>query len=372
MVMTNLKVPFVNLAVAYENDAYAISTAIDEIGNSGQYILGSKVKKFEEEFAAYIGTKYAVGVANGSDALFLIMKALGIGPGDEVITQPNSFIASAWTIVATGATPIFCEVDETLGLDPEHLSKLITPRTKAVMPVHLTGNPVKIDAIQELLAGTDIEIIEDAAQSVGACFKDLRIGSFGIAAAFSLHPLKNLGVIGDGGVITTSSDEIYRKLLKLRNHGLIDRDHCEIWGYNSRLDELQAAVASIRLNRLDVNNSRVRHIAGKYSMELDELVIVPKSYDGSEPVFHNYIIHTENRDALQSYLLEFGVETKIHYPVPIHLQECAKHLGYKVGSFPVCEYQSTNSVSLPIYPEMSDEQVAEVIAVIKNFFKKAP
>ena len=214
--MSKIKVPFVNLAAAYRNDALAITAAIDEIGNSGQYILGTKVKNFEKEFAEFIGTKYAIGVANGSDALFLIMKALGIGPGDEVITQPNSFIASAWTIVATGATPVFCEVDETLGLDPEHLLKLITPRTKAVMPVHLTGNPTKIDAIQEVLTGTGIEVIEDAAQAVGAKFNGKRVGSFGIAAMFSLHPLKNLGVLGDGGVITTDSEEVYAKIIKLR------------------------------------------------------------------------------------------------------------------------------------------------------------
>ena len=368
--MINIKVPFVNLAAAYRNDAQAISIAVDEIGNSGQYILGAKVKKFEEEFAAYIGTKYAIGVANGSDALFLIMKALGIGPGDEVITQPNSFIASAWTIVATGATPVFCEVDETLGLDPEQLLKLITPRTKAVMPVHLTGNPTKIDEIEALLSGTGIEIIEDAAQAVGAKFNGKRVGSFGIAAMFSLHPLKNLGVIGDGGVITTDSGKMYDKIRKLRNHGLIDRDHCEIWGYNSRLDELQAAVASIRLHKLDESSSKVRKIAGKYSSELSSLVTLPKSYLGAEHVFHNFIIHTKNRDALQSYLYEVGVETKVHYPVPIHLQECAEPLGYKVGSFPISEYQSTNSLSLPIYPELTDEQVGTVITEIKNFFKK--
>lgn len=370
--MVNIKVPFVNLAAAYKNDALAISRAIDEIGNSGQYILGPNVKSFEAEFAAYIGTKYAIGVANGSDALFLIMKALGIGPGDEVVTQPNSFLASAWTIVATGATPVFCEVDETLGLDPEHLSKLITARTKAVMPVHLTGNPARIDAIQELLLGTGIALIEDAAQAVGAKFNGQRVGSFGIASMFSLHPLKNLGVIGDGGVITTNSDDMYTTLIKLRNHGLVDRDHCEIWGYNSRLDELQAAVASIRLNKLDENTSRVRKIASKYSSELAGFVNLPKSYDGAEPVFHNYVVHTENRDALQSFLQGVGVETKVHYPIPIHLQECADSLGYKVGSFPICEYQSTNSISLPIYPELTDEQIEIVISEIKNFFKKAP
>jgi dTDP-4-amino-4,6-dideoxygalactose transaminase len=370
--MANFKVPFVNLAASYKKDALEISKAIDEIGKSGHYILGPNVRRFEEEFAAYIGTKYAVGVANGSDALFLIMKALGIGPGDEVITQPNSFLASAWTIVATGATPVFCEVDETLGLDPKHLPKLITSRTKAVMPVHLTGNPARIDVIQDLLVGKGIELIEDAAQAVGAKYNGKRVGSFGIASMFSLHPLKNLGVIGDGGVITTNSDDMYEKLIKLRNHGLIDRDHCEIWGYNSRLDELQAAVALIRLNKLDENTSRVRKIASKYSSELAGFVNLPKSHDGAEPVFHNYVVHTENRDALQSFLYGVGVETKVHYPIPIHLQECADSLGYKVGSFPICEYQSTNSISLPIYPELTDEQIEIVISEIKNFFKKAP
>lgn len=368
--MIEFKVPFVNLAASYKNDAQAISAAIDEIGKSGQYILGAKVKKFEDEFASYIGTKYALGVANGSDALFLIMKALGIGPGDEVITQPNSFIASAWTIVATGATPVFCEVDETLGLDPKKLLEVITPRTKAVMPVHLTGNPAKIDEIIGLLSGRGIEIIEDAAQAVGAKFHGKRVGSFGIASMFSLHPLKNLGVIGDGGVITTDSPQIFDKIRKLRNHGLIDRDHCEIWGYNSRLDELQAAVASIRLEKLDENTSKVRKIAAKYSNELGSLVTLPKSYLGAEPVFHNFIIHTKNRNALQTYLYEVGVETKVHYPVPIHLQRCAVPLGYKVGSFPISEYQSMNSLSLPIYPELTDEQVETVISEIKNFFKK--
>lgn len=367
--MRDLRVPFVNLASAYKNDAREIHKVLDEIGNSGQYILGTHVKNFEEQFANYIGTNFAIGVANGSDALFLIMKALGIGPGDEVITQPNSFIASAWTIVATGATPVFCDVDETLGMDPNLLLTLITPRTKAVMPVHLTGNPTKVDTIQEILAGKGIALIEDAAQAVGAKIYGKRVGSFGIAAMFSLHPLKNLGVLGDGGVITTNSKELFDKIIRLRNHGLVDRDHCEIWGYNSRLDEIQAAIASIRLGKLDNNTTRVQQIANKYSVELAGLVKLPKSYFSSEPVFHNFIIHTENRDELQSYLYGIGVETKVHYPVPIHLQECSASLGYKIGSFPVSEHQSTNSLSLPIYPELSDEQVDIVVSGIKSYFK---
>jgi len=367
-VTTDFRVPFVNLAAAFQNDALAISKCIEEIGNSGQYILGANVSRFEKEFAGYIGTKYAIGVANGSDALFLIMKALGIGPGDEVITQPNSFIASAWTIVATGATPVFCEVDQTLGMDPDHLSQLITSKTKAVMPVHLTGNPVRIDKIQAVLSGTDINIIEDAAQAVGAKFNGQRVGSFGIAAMFSLHPLKNLGVLGDGGVITTDNEDLYTKVMKLRNHGLIDRDHCEIWGYNSRLDEIQAAVASIRLNNLEANTAKVRSIAAQYSSELNGLVAIPQSYKESEPVFHNFIVHCEDRDDLQAHLHSHGIETKIHYPVPIHLQDCAKPLGYGVGSFPICEKQSKYSLSLPIYPEMTQIQISQVIESIKSYY----
>jgi dTDP-4-amino-4,6-dideoxygalactose transaminase len=365
----NIAVPFVSLSSAFKKDATEISNLLIEVGESGQYILGSKLSEFENDFAKFVGSKYAIGVANGSDALFLIMKALGIGPGDEVITQPNSFIATAWTIIATGAKPVFCEVDETLGLDPNKLLDLITPKTKAVIPVHLAGNPTRITETVKLLKGTSIHIIEDAAQAIGAEYEGQKIGTFGIAAGFSLHPLKNLGVLGDGGVISTSNLRLYKDIIKLRNHGLINRDQCEIWGFNSRLDEFQAGIAMIRLRSLDSSNKRLREIAGFYSSEIAGLVDVPKINEKSTPVYHNYIIHLKQRDLLRNYLSSVGIETKVHYPIPIHLQECSKNLGYKVGSFPVCEYQSTNSLSLPIYPELSDDQISKVVVEIKNFFK---
>lgn len=369
MNQNNILVPFVSLSSAFKNDATKISSLLMEVGESGQYILGNKLREFEDNFAKFVGSKYSIGVANGSDALFLIMKALGIGPGDEVITQPNSFIATAWTIIATGAKPVFCEVDETLGLDPNKLLELLTPRTKAVIPVHLAGNPTRITETIKLLEGTSIHVIEDAAQAIGAEYEGQKIGTFGIAAGFSLHPLKNLGVLGDGGIISTSDTRLYKDIIKLRNHGLINRDQCEIWGFNSRLDEFQAGVATIRLQSLNLNIERLRKIAEFYSSELSGLVDIPKIDQKSAPVYHNYIIHVNQRDLLKEYLYSVGIETKVHYPIPIHLQECSLSLGYKVGSFPICEYQSTNSLSLPIYPELSDDQVSNVVVAIKNFFK---
>jgi dTDP-4-amino-4,6-dideoxygalactose transaminase len=367
--MTNFVIPFVNLAEAFKSDSNEIHSMLDEIGSTGQFILGRNVESFESEFSAFIGSKHSIGVANGSDGLFLVMKALGIGPGDEVITQPNSFIASAWTIVALGATPVFCDVDETLGMDPKKLKEVISSRTKAVMPVHLTGNPVDIYGIKQILEGTSIHLIEDAAQSVGAKYHDISVGNFGIAAMFSLHPLKNLGVLGDGGVITTNNSELDSSIRKLRNHGLIDRDHCEIWGYNSRLDEFQAGVARIRLRKLEKSTERVIEIASMYSKELASLVKTPISHQNTKHVYHNYVIQTPKRDELRSYLREEGIETKVHYPIPIHLQECSQSLGYRAGSFPNAEYQSTNSLSLPIYPELSNSQVKSVISTINDFFR---
>jgi dTDP-4-amino-4,6-dideoxygalactose transaminase len=372
MSMTKILIPFINLADAFKNDSGEIHSMLDEIGNKGHFILGDNVEKFETEFSNFIGTAHSIGVANGSDGLFLIMKALGIGPGDEVITQPNSFIASAWTIVALGAKPVFCDVDKTLGMDPDKLREAITDKTKAVMPVHLTGNPVDLDGIKSVIEGTSIHLIEDAAQAVGAKYHGVNVGNFGIAAMFSLHPLKNLGVLGDGGVITTNNSELDSSIRKLRNHGLIDRDHCEVWGYNSRLDEFQAGIGRIRLRKLEKNTDRVRKIAEMYTMELASFVKIPITYPNVKHVYHNYVIHTPKRNELQHFLLELGIETKVHYPIPIHLQECSKSLGYGEGSFPNTEYQSTNSLSLPIYPELSDFQVKSVISAVTDFFRTGP
>ena len=336
---------------------------------SGDFTLGRELTIFEESFANLIGVKHAIGVNRGTDAIKLSLKALGVGHGDEVITNANTFVATVGAIAELGATPVFVDCDGTFCLDVTKVRRAVTTKTKAVVPVHFSGYMTDMTALMVLTNELGLPVVEDACQAILGSREGRNAGTWGDTGAFSLHPLKNLNVWSDGGVITTNSDILACNLRLLRNHGLVDRDTVELLGYNSRLDELQAAIGSIRLAKLDDNTSRVRQIAGEYSAGLSDLVTLPQSYLGSEPVFHNYIIHTENRDGLQSFLHGIGVETKIHYPVPIHLQECAENLGYKVGSFHISEYQSTNSLSLPIYPELTDEQVEIVISGIKGFFK---
>src|SRR6267142_4806801 len=257
------QVPFVSLDRQYLDLRDELHEALDRVGRSGMYIMGEELERFEAEAAAFCGTRHALGVANGSDALFLILKALDIGPGDEVITCPNSFIATAWVIIAAGARPVFVDVTEDYNIDPTLLERAITPRTKAIIPVHLTGRPADMDRVNDIARRRRIAVVEDAAQAIGARYKGRRVGSLGTAASFSLHPIKNLGIMGDGGIVTTDSRDIYERISKLRNHGLRNRDECEIWGYNSRLDPLQAGFASIKLKRLDAWNQRCREIASR-------------------------------------------------------------------------------------------------------------
>lgn len=340
----------------------------DRIGASGLYILGETLERFEAEAAAYCEAPYALGVASGSDALFLILKALDIGPGDEVITCPNSFVATAWVIVAAGATPVFVDVTEDYNIDPALLESAITPRTKAVIPVHLTGRPAEMDAVNDIARKKGIAVIEDAAQAIGARYRGRRVGSLGNAAGFSLHPIKNLGVMGDGGFVTTGDRTVYERIAKLRNHGLRNRDECDIWGYNSRLDPLQAGVASIKLRRLDAWNRRCREIAAEYRQGLSDLVWVPHDRDHEESVYHTFIIQVEERDRLIEHLAARGVGSRIHYPIPIHLQRCALALGYGRGSFPVTERLAQRILSLPIYPELTQTEIEHVVASVRSFF----
>jgi len=365
-----MKVPFVSLDRQYRNLRAELMAEFDRVGQSGIYILGETLERFESEIAAYCGTRYALGVANGSDALFLSLKALGIGPGDEVVTCPNSFIATTWTIVAAGARPVFVDVTDDYNMDVAQIERAVTPRTRAIMPVHLTGRPADMDAINEIAARRALAVIEDAAQAIGARYKGRRTGSLGTIAGFSLHPLKNLAVLGDGGVITTDRQDLYEKLTKLRNHGLRNRDECEFWGYNSRLDPLQAAFASLKLKHLDRWNQRCREIAGHYRTRLGGLVEVPEDREYEESVYHNFIIRTPRRDDLMRHLEEHGVGTRIHYPIPIHLQEAARGLGYRQGDFPVTERHARTMLSLPIYPELTDPEVEWVIACVESFFSK--
>lgn len=362
-------VKFVDLGKQYERFRTEILEAFDQISRSGNYIFGPHLQAFEENFAEYTGSKYALGVANGSDALYLSMKALGIGSGDEVITAPNSFIASAWTIANTGAKVVFADVRRDMNIDPDAVEKAITERTKAIMPVHLTGKVADMPHLMQIAETHGLHIIEDAAQAVGASLNTNKSGSFGIAAGFSLHPLKNLHVHGDGGMITTSDSGLFEDLKRWRNHGLKNRDECELWGINSRLDAIQAAIGMIKLRHLDEINADFRKIAHRYSAALSNVVTCPLESDNETQVFHRYMIQSHHRNALQQFLSEKGIDTKINYPIPIHLQNAAATLHYAKGSFPIAEALAEEILSLPIYAEMPSDDVDYVIENVLEFFK---
>ena len=364
---TVAQVPFVSLDRQYHELRDELVAAFDRVGKSGMYIMGPELERFEAEAAAFCGTRHALGVANGSDALFLSLKALGIGPGDEVITCPNSFVASAWVIVAAGARPTFADAGDDYNIDPARIESAITRRTRAIIPVHLTGRPAAMDEINAVAARRGIAVIEDAAQAIGARYKGRRVGALGTVAGFSLHPLKNLGIYGDGGLITANDTALYDRIAMLRNHGLRNRDECALWGYNSRLDPLQAAFASLKLRRLDGWNERCREIARRYREGLQDIVWVPRDRPDEEPVYHNFIIQHPQRDRLTEHLAQRGVGSRVHYPIPIHLQDCARQLGYKRGDFPNAERQAQTILSLPIYPELSDAEVSYVIEAVRSF-----
>ena len=368
-----MKVPFIDLTREANFLLEELRSETDEVLQSGQYINGPKVKKFEKEFANYCNVDYSVSLGNGSDGLTFIMKALDIGEGDTVICPGNSFIASAWSIIAAGAKPIFCDVNEDMLISVEEIKKVILPSTKAVMAVHLTGKLCEVDQITKFCKEKNIFLIEDSAQAVGAKdSNDHKAGSFGIAASFSLHPLKNLAVYGDGGIVTTNDKSLFEKITLLRNHGLINRDQSKIWGFNSRLDELQAAYALIKLKHLEEFTKRYISIANLYSENISNKITKPKIRNAQRDVFHNYVIRVEPscRNQIIDLLLKEGVETKIHYPIPLHLQECSSSLGYQEGDIPNVEYYSRSMISLPIYPLLKNEEIEFVIETLNNIIKR--
>ncbi len=359
-----MKIPFVDLSREATLLTDEIKDEIDLVLRSGNFINGPKVKLFEKKFAEFCGVEHAISVGNGSDGLTFILKALNIGHGDTVICPANSFIASAWSIIAAGATPIFCDVNDDLQLKVNDLSKKILPSTKAIMGVHLTGKICDVDQIKKLCDKNNLFFIEDAAQAIGAANPEgLKSGSFGIAASFSLHPLKNLSVYGDGGMITTNDSEIATKAILLRNHGLENRDKSKIWGFNSRLDEIQAAIGLIKLKYIDKWTDRYIEIAKLYSEKITEKVSKPQTKPGYKDVYHNYIIKvpTTSRDKIMIELSKVGIETKIHYPIPLHLQECANSLGYKEGDIPNTELFARSMISLPIFPLLKNDEIDYVI-----------
>jgi dTDP-4-amino-4,6-dideoxygalactose transaminase len=341
--------------------------AIGRVLDHSRFVLGPEVAEFEQQFAAYCGTRYAVGVDSGTSALYLALKALGIGEGDEVITVPNSFLASASSIALTGARPVFVDVRDDYNLDPYLLEAAITPRTRAVIPVHLTGRPADMFPVLEICESKGLHVVEDCAQAVGARYQGQRIGSFGTVGCFSLHPLKNLNAVGDAGVVVTNNDCIFNYLVKARNHGLRNRDECEFWSHNCRLDTIHAAILLVKLKYLDQWTLERRCIADFYRGHLSDLVQTPHDKPCEFAVYQTFIVQTDRRKDLAQCLRERGIEVLIHNPIPIHLQEAARYLGYKPGDFPVTERQAQRVLSLPIFPNLTREQQDHVVNTIRDF-----
>jgi dTDP-4-amino-4,6-dideoxygalactose transaminase len=362
-----LQVPFVDLSAQYPTIAPEINEAVAKVIRDTDFILGREVGLFEEEFAAYCEAKYAVGVDSGTSALELALRAYEIGPGDEVITAANTFIASALAISHTGAKPVLVDVDPfTYTIDVVGIAKAITPRTKAILPVHLYGHPAHMDPIRELAQKHGLVVIEDACQAHGARYKGKRAGSLGHAAAFSFYPGKNLGAFGDGGMVVTNDREIAKRLEMLRNYGQKEKYHHQFRGYNRRLDTLQAAILRVKLKYLEKWNAARRWNAKLYQESLEGTgVVVPTEAAGAESVWHLYVIRTENRDMLRENLVSRGISPGIHYPIPIHLQPAYEDLGHKRGDFPITEAHAQRILSLPMYAELTPESIQHVTRSIR-------
>ncbi|WP_339832959.1 DegT/DnrJ/EryC1/StrS family aminotransferase [Paenibacillus sp. FSL R7-0272] len=361
-------IPFLDLKKINLRHEHAIMNRLHNVLHSGWYILGSKVKAFEDEFASYCGTQYCVGVANGLDALELIIHGYDIGPGDEVIVPSNTYIASILSISANGATPVLVEPDLlTYNLDPAKLEEHITPRTKAILVVHLYGQSCDMHPIGEIANRYDLRIIEDCAQAHGALYDDKRVGNLGDAAAFSFYPGKNLGALGDGGAITTNDEILYKKLCALRNYGSQKKYENLFKGYNSRLDELQAPILSEKLNWLDQDNERRREIATFYLSNItNEYITLPIVENKPEShVWHLFVIRVENRPHFIEYMSSNNIQTMIHYPIPPHKQEAYKEWNNLV--FSISEKIHAEVVSLPISPVMEMEEVMQVVEVVNEY-----
>jgi dTDP-4-amino-4,6-dideoxygalactose transaminase len=360
-------ISFLDLKGLHESIADELHDAFRRVMASGTYILGQEVEEFEREFAEYCGSRYSVGVANGLDALHLILRALEIGPTDEVIVPADTFIATWLAVSYTGAKMIPVEVDANHNIDATRIEAAITPRTKAIIAVHLYGTPADMDEICAVAKRHNIALIEDAAQAHGATYKNKQCGSIGHAAAFSFYPGKNLGAIGDGGCITTSDAALADKIKCLRNYGSSQKYRHEVIGYNSRLDELQAAILRIKLRHLDRWNANRESIARHYVSELSDLDIrLPNFLDDRQSCWHLFVIETKNRDVIANRLTLEGIQTGIHYPTPPHRQPAYQHMDFSLYDLRTTEARSKNLLSLPIDPLMSIAEAGQVVASVKN------
>ena len=364
-------IPFVDLKAQYHSIKPEVDAAIARVLESGQFILGEEVAAFEEEFADYCDVQFGVGVNSGTSALHLALLAAGIGPGDEVITVPLTFVATVAAICYSGARPVFVDVDPfSFNIDVTKIEAAITERTRAIVPVHLYGQPADMAPILDIAQRHRLTVIEDAAQAHGAEYRGKKVGSLGDLACFSFYPSKNLGAYGEGGMVVTNSPEYATALRTLSNHGQDHKHHHGMKGYNYRLEELQAAVLRVKLRHLEEWTGRRRQHAYQYNRLLDGAGIeTPEEMPGVRHVYHLYVLRSTQRDALQAHLAARGIGTGIHYPLPVHLQEGYRDLRYKEGDFPVAEACARSLLSLPMYPELTESQIEEIAEVVGSFSK---
>jgi dTDP-4-amino-4,6-dideoxygalactose transaminase len=366
-------VPFIDLKSQYEEIRDGVEPVVKEIYETGRFVLGERVEEFEKRYAKHIGSNYCVGVASGRDALLLLLKALGVGPGDEVITVANTFIATVFPIIDVGAKPVLVDIDpETYEIDPREIEKKITKKTKAIIPVHLYGYPAEMDEIMRMAKKYKLIVVEDACQAHGSWFNKKKCGSFGDGAAFSFYPAKNMGASGDAGAVTTNKKTVSEMIKILRDVGQRKKYYHDYHGYNSRLDALHAAFLTVKLKKLDKWNKMRRRVARWYRRELEggpvDLPIELDSKHGSN--YHLFVVRAKRRDELMEFLKEKQIYCGIHYPIPVHLQKSMKGWGYKRGSFPVTERYAKEILSLPMFPHMTGEQVKYVSKSIRKFFNQ--
>ena len=368
-----MAIPLVDLKAQYHSIKADIDAAVSRVLENASFILGEEVESFERAFAAYSGTRYAVGVDSGTAALHLALLACDIGPGDEVITTPMTFIATAAAVTHVGAIPVFVDIDpRTYNLDPARIEAAITSRTKAILPVHLYGQPCEMNGILDVAKKHGLRVIEDACQAVGAGYGACRAGSLGDAGCFSFYPAKNLGAAGDGGMLITNDDALADRVRKLRDHGRISKYSHGMIGYTYRLDGLQAAILNVKLPHVDAWNEARRRHAARYSELLAGVpgLTVPCEGESCRSIYHVYALRAPKRDALLDHLRAKGIGASIHYPLPVHQQPAYAFMNIPAGSFPVSEAFASEELSLPIYPEMTASQIEEVVAAVREFMGK--
>lgn len=366
-----MQIPLVDLKAQYLSIKKEISEAIKRVLNNCSFIMGEEVEKFEEEFACFCNAKHAIGVSSGTDALFLALKAIDIQPGDEIITVPNTFIATTEAITMAGGKIKFVDINKsTFNIDTSKVESAITEKTKAIIPVHLYGHPADMDPILNITKKYNINVIEDAAQAHGAEYKGKRVGTFGYISCFSFYPGKNLGAYGDAGAVVTNDSEIAQKIAMLRNHGRIKKYEHEYEGYNCRLDAFQAAILRVKLKYIDSWNEARRTHASLYKELLQsDNILLPIEQNNCKHVYHIFAIRVPNRDNLLNKLKNEGVGVGIHYPILLHLQQAYRYLNYKAGDFPKAEKCANDILSLPMYPELKTKEIERIVTIIKDFYR---